>query len=197
MKRENEQMAEDKEMNCAGYIAWIARKIQGTLPADQARDLDSHMEKCPRCREELYLQKAIHESLKREMPSGLSPDFTKRVSREILSVESPERRPLRLPDLMPVFALAAVAIVIVAFRAPIGQGISGPVEWFGGTIASGMETLGELILAMAGRLPEVSGEHLASVEIAFSPLATTIAASGLACLTVVWSLLRVKTFLRS
>jgi anti-sigma factor RsiW len=183
-------------MKCADYIEWIARKVDGTLPHQDLVELDAHLKSCELCRMELMLQTEIHESLKREIPSGLSADFTRRVSREALARAGKDKKRWRLPDLAPVFAVAAAGVLLVVFRTEVGQFLSPATEMIGGALAAGgsaVESSATDMLANAPGMPEGVSAYLQKV---FTPAVTTMAAGAFALGTVFWSLARVRSYLR-
>ncbi len=183
-------------MKCPDYIEWIAQKVNGTLPFDRLEKLDGHLKSCELCRTELLLQKEIHESLKREMPSGLSADFTRRVSREALSLAGMEKKRWRLPDLVPVFALAAASVLLIVFRSEVGPFLSPAMQALGDTLAAGGAAVEESALGLFARVPAVPEGPSAYLEKVFTPAVTTMTAGAVALGTVFWSLSRVRAYLR-
>jgi anti-sigma factor RsiW len=184
-------------MNCFDYAAWIAQKLDGSLSGDRLKKLEEHMAKCGRCRAELILQQRIHDSLKQEMPSGLSADFTQRVSKQALAIAGRQRRVLRLPDLVPVFALAAGAILLVVYSADLARVLPPLMQSFAGAVETSAISLREAILALVARLPELPSGQITSMGRFFTPMMTLLTASAAACIAVFWSFSRVRAFLRS
>ena len=183
-------------MNCSDYIEWITRKVNGTLAFDDLETLDTHLKDCETCRLELLLQTEIHESLKREMHSGLSADFTRRVSSEALALAGKEKKRWRLADLVPVFAVAAAGILLVVFRSEVGQFLSPATEMLGGALAAGgsaIESSAADAMAKAPGMPEGASAYLRNL---FTPAVATMAAGAFALGTVFWSLTRVRAYLR-
>jgi len=183
-------------MNCPDYIEWITRKVEGTLPHGDLVKLDKHLKECETCRLELLLQTEIHESLKREMHSGLSADFTRRVSREALALAGKEKRRWRPADLVPVFSVAAAGVLLVIFRSEVGQFLSPATEMLGNALAAGgsaVESSAADMLAGAPGMPEGASAYLRKL---FTPSVTAMAAGVFALGTVFWSLSRVRAYLR-
>jgi anti-sigma factor RsiW len=183
-------------MKCSDYIEWITRKVDGTLPHGDLQKLDAHLKDCEVCRLELLLQTEIHESLKREMHSGLSADFTRRVSREALALAGKNKRRWRLADLVPVFSVAAAGVLLVVFRAEVGQFLSPATEMLGNALAAGgsaFESSAADMLAEAPGLPWGASTYLKEV---FTPNVTIMAAGAFALGTAFWSLSRVREYLK-
>jgi len=183
-------------MKCPDYIEWIARKVDGTLPFDRLEKLDAHLKRCELCRAELLLQKGIHESLKREMPSGLSTDFTRRVSKEALSLAGMDKKRWRLPDLVPVFALAAASVLLIVFRSEVGQFLSPAMQTLGGALAAGGAAVEESAVNVLAKVPTVPEGPLSYLERTFTPAVTIMTAGVVALGTVFWSLSRARAYLR-
>jgi hypothetical protein len=183
-------------MKCPDYIEWIAQKVNGTLPFDHLEKLDAHLKVCELCRAELLLQKGIHESLKREMPSGLSADFTRRVSREALSLAGMEKKRWRLPDLVPVFSLATASVLLIVFRSEVGQFLSPAMQTLGGALTAGGAAVEESAAGVLAKVPAVPEGPLFYLERAFTPAVTTMTAGAFALGMVFWSLSRVRAYLR-
>jgi len=183
-------------MNCPDYMEWIARKVDGTLPYDRLEKLDAHLKRCELCRAELLLQKGIHESLKREMPSGLSADFTRRVSKEALSLAGMDKKRWRLPDLVPVFALAAASVLLIVFRSEVGQFLSPPMQALGDALVAGGAAVEESAVSVLAKVPAVPEGPSAYLEKVFTPAVTTMTAGAVALGTVLWSFSRVRAYLR-
>jgi len=128
--------------------------------------------------------------------SGLSADFTRRVSREALALAGKEKKRWRLPDLVPVFAVAAAGVLLVVFRSEVGQFLSPATDMLGSALAaagSAVESSATGMLAKAPGMPEGSSGYLQRL---FTPAVTTMTAGALALGTVFWSLSRVRTYLR-
>ncbi len=183
-------------MKCPEYIEWIAAKVDGTIPFERLERLNAHLKGCDACRLELMLQEEIHESLKREMPSGLSADFTQRVSREALALAGKEKKRWRLHDLVPVFAVAAAGVLLVVFRTEVGQLLSPATQMLGGALASGGSAAAESAADLLARVPDVPPEQTARLERVFTPMVTAMTAGAIAVGTVFWSLTRVRAYLR-
>jgi hypothetical protein len=145
---------------------------------------------------ELLLQTEIHESLKRELHSGLSADFTERVSREALARAGKEKRRWQPADLIPIFSVAAAGVLLVIFRSEVGQFLSPATDMLGNALASAgstVESSASGMLAEAPGMPEGASAYLQRV---FTPTVTTMAAGVIALGTVFWSLSRVRAYLR-
>ena len=183
-------------MKCSDYIEWITRKVDGTLGFGELEKLDAHLKDCETCRLELTLQTEIHQSLKREMDSGLSEDFTRRVSREALAQAGREEKRWRPADLVPVFSVAAAGVLLVIFRGEVGHFLSPATEMLGNALSAGgaaIETSTADMLAEAPGIPEGASAYLRSI---FTPAVTTMAAGAFALGTLFWSLSRVRAYLR-
>lgn len=179
-------------MKCQDCIEWIALKLDGTLPYGDLEKLDAHIKGCDLCRMELKLQTEIQESLKREMPSGLSSDFTRRVSREALALAGKEKKRWQLPDLVPVFSLAAASILLFVFRSEVAQFLSPATQALGSALAAGGAAAGDAVQESAtGLLAEST-----YLENLFTPTATMMTAGVIAVGTVFWSLSQVRSYLR-
>jgi anti-sigma factor RsiW len=188
--------AEDKSMKCSDYIEWITRKVDGTLAYEDLKRLDAHLKDCETCRLELALQTEIHRSLKSERHSGLSADFTRRVSREALALAGKEKRRWRLADLIPVFSVAAAGVLLAIFRSEVVQFLSPAAEMLGSALASGgsaIEASASDALAEAPGMPEGASAYLKNL---FTPTVITMTAGAFAIGTVFWSLTRVRAYLR-
>ena len=183
-------------MKCQDYIEWITRKVDGTLPYDDLEELDTHLKDCETCRMELLLQTKIHESMKREMPSGLSADFTRRVSREALARAGKEKKRWRLPDLVPVLAVAAAGVLLVVFRSEVGQFLSPATDMLGNALAAAGSAVESSATGMATKAPGMPESTSAYLQKLFTPAVTTMTAGAIALGTVFWSLSRVRGYLK-
>lgn len=184
-------------MKCADYAVWIALKIDGALGADKEKELENHLTTCARCRADLMLQSRIHDALKQEMPSGLSQDFTERVSERALALTEREKRFIRLPDLAPVFGFAVGIILLLVFRTQVANSLVPLMQSFGNLLGAGAGAVGETVLAMGERLPELPADSTTGC----TPASRMIASLGMPCfiagMFVLWSMLRVRAYLRS
>ena len=183
-------------MNCSDYVVWISKKLEGSLSGDRLKELRRHLAGCSRCRAELVLQKRIHDSLLKEMPSGLSPDFAQQVSRQALAIAGRKHRILRLPDLVPVFAVAAGAILLLVLSSDLARALAPLMQSLGGMVETSSVALGETVLALLAKLPEVPADRANLVGRLFTPMMTLVMAGGVACIAVFWSFSRVRCFLR-
>ena len=183
-------------MNCSDYAVWIARKLEGSLSGDEMMKLEDHMAVCGRCRAELILQQRIHESLKQEMPSGLSADFTRRVSEQALALAGRQKRSLRLPDLVPVFALAAGVILLIVFSADLARVLPPMMQSFGKILETSSASLGEAVLVLLANLLDVPSEQVTHIGRVFTPMMTLMMTGVVASVAVLWSFSRVRAYLR-
>jgi predicted anti-sigma-YlaC factor YlaD len=114
-------------MKCAEYVEWIARKLEGSLPAVETRELEDHLVICPRCRAEALLQAGIARALSepglesKEM--ALAPDFAERVSSRAFEQARRERRSRRWGYLMPVAVNATLLLLAIVYRASVATAI--------------------------------------------------------------------------
>jgi anti-sigma factor RsiW len=182
-------------MLCSEYAIWIARKLDGSLAAGNLKELERHLARCSRCRAELYLQQSILGSLKQEMPSGLSTDFTQRVSARALDMARSRRRILRLPDLVPVLAVASAAVLLLVFRTNLADVIPPLMTAFAESVSGPLGLVGDGVLRLLAALPEIPSEHVAFMGRVYEPLMTTMTAAAVACAAVLWSYSKVRAFL--
>jgi anti-sigma factor RsiW len=183
-------------MRCSQYAVWIARKLDGSLAARNIEELEEHLAHCSRCRAELHLQKKILGSLKQEMPSGLSSGFTQRVSARAVDIARSRRRNLRLPDLVPVLAVAAAAVLLLAFRTDLARVVPPLMTAFAESITGPLASVGDGVLRVLAALPAIPSEHTAFMDRMYKPLMTSMTAVAVACVAVLWAFSRVRAFLR-
>jgi hypothetical protein len=182
-------------MKCSDYIEWVGRKLEGSLPPDQLRELDGHLATCDRCRAELRLQQRIVESLREDVPSGLSAGFTQRVTERVKSKPRDERFARRWPALIPAFASVAAAVLVFVFRAGIAGAVAPPLERFGEGLAGPMASLGQSILGAFAAAPDLTGRSITIAE-SISPIPVTlVCAATVACLAVVVAFYKASTLL--
>jgi len=176
-------------MDCSRFAEWIAKRLEGTLPEGDARTLEDHLSVCGRCRAELMLQRKIHDALGEETHSGLSAEFTGRVSDKVAKIAEAERDAKKWVSLVPALALAAAAIALFLAGADLlrvlpspsetlNSAVFKPIGWFLESVASALagafgfsgESNGApawlsgafartLFIALVGSLPGIWGLH--------------------------------------
>ncbi|NWG13397.1 MAG: zf-HC2 domain-containing protein [Acidobacteria bacterium] len=133
-------MIENQDLDCATYISRIARKLDAALSESEARELETHLRGCGRCRAELLLQVKLVKGLTQEPPSGLSPQFTLHVSQQALKLDLYPARPWGWADFPPAWAATAVAAVLLLLGAalwpPLAAVFLQPVSWLAEAISS-------------------------------------------------------------
>ncbi len=183
-------------MNCPDYAEWIAHKLDGSLSERRTKELDVHLSVCGRCRAELLLQKKIHETLARELPSGLAPDFAEQVAEKVLRDSAAEKRAERWANLVPVFAFAAGAILLIAFRSDLARIIPGLMEPMASALASPVAWIGDAILGFLAHLTDLPAEQLSALEVLSRPLMITVTTTLLGVIPTIWAFYRISSFLR-
>ena len=183
-------------MTCLDYTEWIAQMLDGSLPERRVKELETHLAGCRRCRAELLLQKRIHEALARELPSGLSADFARRVTEKAESDRAALRRAQRWADRVPALALAAGAILLVIFRTdlarvlpaltePVTRGLAAPVAW-----------VGDAVMGFLAHVADLPMEQVSALEVLSRPLVMTVVATLLGGIPVIWAFTRIFALLR-
>lgn len=183
-------------MECAEYIEWIARRLEGTLTERETRKLDGHLSECSRCRAEAVLQARILETLKKETPSGLSADFTVRVSERVRAVPRAGRFDLRWPALVPSFAAVVAAVLLFVFRndvAAVGEPVT---EALAVAIGTPLAWFGDLLTGLFSGLQAASGQGSEGVMWSYSYLANSLSVVVAAGVAVIWAFSRVRAYLR-
>jgi anti-sigma factor RsiW len=175
-------------MKCSDYVAWISQRLDGSLPRNRFAELEEHLSVCSRCRAEYRLQKKIIGALKEDVPSGLRPDFTRRVMARAMEVKQARKRAERFEPLVPALVFAAAAIVLFIFRSEVA-GVVGP----------GMDTLGDFLggplsrlgSAFAGLLPgttDVSADSTSFVQRVSQPVILLGTTAALLMAAAVWAM---------
>lgn len=174
-------------MNCADFVSWIAERLEGSLPNGRNRILESHLAACPRCRDELFLQKSILEALSEEGPSGLSADFTQRVSRQVRKIGG-ERAVSRWPLLIPA-VLVGAAVVALAFL--LGEQLQAlPWGSLGQSVSAAFALVGEAILGVFSHAPDVQDSPIPQ------PFLVSILGTLIGSVPMIWAFRRIFAFLR-
>jgi anti-sigma factor RsiW len=177
-------------MKCADFAQWIDRKLEGSLPGHELLELDDHLAGCRRCRDELMLQKGILEALtQEETQSGLSLDFTQRVSTRTQEIRREKVAP-RWPAFVPVFALGAAILVVALIVADLAQ--IAPWKAIGSTFSTTFNLLGDALSGLLSKAPSLPSGAQAEP----SPTAIIILASIVSVIPMVWSFRRMYAFLR-
>jgi anti-sigma factor RsiW len=180
-------------MKCSDYVKSIGQKLDGSLGEDRLVEIDRHLAACSRCRAELLLQKRIVESLMKEPLSGLSPDFTHRVSERVRRMSLSARYSWRWPALVPAFASAAAAALVFVFRTGIAAVIAAPMERVGAGVAGPVASLGQSISGVFAAAPGLASGNITIAE-SISPVPVTmLAAAGIACLAVIAAFYKAST----
>lgn len=176
-------------MKCDRFARWIDRKLEGSLPEDQLRELDDHLNLCRRCRDELMLQKSLVEALTEGVPSGLSADFTQRVSTRVLEMDA-RKKLRRWPALAPVLALGVTGAVIALL---VGDPMQ-TLTWkaLGHSFSTAFGLIGDDISRLLSHLPVLSGTAGSSA----SPLLVVVVGTLLSGISMIWSFRRMFAFLR-
>lgn len=153
----------------------LAAYALGALPDGEARTLEIHLEECEPCRELLrWLAPAVDvlpaSVEQRRPPDALRERLLDTVRAESEpQVETAETRPrrrwaLRLPQLRPALAFAAVAVLAVGIAVGYELSDSGPGETPAGPVVSAVEPLGperiEGTLARDGELATLRLERM-------------------------------------
>jgi anti-sigma factor RsiW len=129
-------------MNCDHCVDLIARKLEGSLSAEEERALAGHLADCSACRAELLLEQRIAESLATAPGPALGADFTRRVTAQAFEQDRSWSRAHRWGYFVPVAALAVVVAVAMAFRADIAALLAPLVGGVGGTIGAAVRWIG-------------------------------------------------------
>lgn len=179
-------------MHCSDFVKRIAHRLDGSLPEHEVSLLEKHLSECGRCRAELLLQKKIQEALEEEVHSGLSINFTQRVTERALEVAQAKTRFRRWPYLIPAFALTAVTGVLFFLGTDLSQmffsaiqPLAGAPAWVGNAMADALAGTGDLLAERASllsRLPQ--------------PAVNSLLLTLLATLPAILGLYKVFAFLR-
>lgn len=140
-------------MNCAGYIELIARKLEASLSAAEARALESHLAACPRCRAEIALQRRMLKVLATPEGSGLAPGFAEAVTRRALAARRLESRPSRWAYLIPVASSAVVLLLAIFYRAQIAAALAPGFSALANLAGAGLGGIGGALAGASGRAP--------------------------------------------
>jgi anti-sigma factor RsiW len=174
-------------VNCADFVVWIAERLEGSLRNGRNRILEDHLADCARCRDELFLQKSILEALAEEGPSGLSADFTRRVSRQVREIGT-ERPVSRWPLLVPA-VLVGAAVVALAF---LLGGQLGALPWgsFGQSVSAALALVGEAIAGVFSHAPDVQESPIPQ------PILVSVLGTLIGSVPMIWAFRRIFAFLR-
>jgi anti-sigma factor RsiW len=183
-------------MRCSDCVAYISRRLDGSLTPDMFAELEEHLAVCSRCRAEYALQKKIVGELKEDAPSGLSPDFTSRVMARTLEISRARKRAERLEPLVPALVFAAAAIVLFIFRTEV-SGVLGPGMSAVGQVLGG--PLSQIGSALAGLMPatmNVSAESSSFVQRVSQPVIIIGTTAALAMAAAVWAVKKAAMLIR-
>ena len=115
-------------MNCRKAKDWIREKLDGTLDLGEQGLLEEHLERCPKCRQELATLSAAVEWLEDLAPAPAPTDFDERVLRRVREERRRAEERVRWRDL-PWFAFhrwlrpAAVTLVLLIMAAFTGPAL--------------------------------------------------------------------------
>ena len=180
-------------MKCSGYISWMGRKLDGSLPEDQLIELDRHLATCSRCRAELLLQTRIVESLREDRPSGLTPYFTHRVLKQVSRSSRSEGRAWRWPALVPALVSAVCAVIIFVFRNDLAEIVAPPVERFSAGISNPVAAMGRSIYGVFASVPDLASTRVTVAE-SLSPIPVNLLiAAAVSCVAVVVAFYKAST----
>jgi|GEM_PF-1031471 len=185
-----------ERMNCARYAEWIARKLEGTLPRDLAHRLDVHLAGCARCRAELALQRRIEHALSQPQPSGLPADFTQKVCRRAFRASASRRRLDRFVDLIPALAFSTATLTVFLLRHELALALPSLLEPLGGVLASPVAGITNAILGFLAWIANLPAEHIPVLERLSRPVLTTLVATLLGIVPLLWALVNVIGFLK-
>ncbi len=156
----------------------IAAYIDGELGMDVENALERHMEACEICRRELNDQKgfliALSDTLEREIPIELPPNFTKTV---VINAESKVSGLRDRRERSTAFIVAAGLLVIAAAAVGSLAGVFSPVSIVFEKIfalgAAGLQVLGDFAYAVGAILRSVLqtqtfGTALAYIAVCFA-----------------------------
>lgn len=98
-------------MTCSEYRSWIGPLVEGDLGKEETRELMSHIESCPECREEYKLLKATVSAVRSLEPVQLPAGFGRDLRKKLLSQPV---RPwyARISWAIPATAAAALVLVL-------------------------------------------------------------------------------------
>jgi uncharacterized membrane protein len=183
-------------MNCAGYAAWIAKRLDGMLPEECLQELEEHLAVCRRCRAELVLQKKITESLAETPSSGLGPEFVRRVSDRALEISRAQSRRERLGILIPVFGFAAAVVLLVALRSDLTRVLPPLMEAMVRALDGPAASIGDTVTGFLAGVFSFQAIHFEFPQVIHRLLLANMTGVVIACAAVLWAFRRVYAFLR-
>ncbi len=184
-------------MKCSDYVVLIARRLDGCLTEQEARDLAAHLATCGRCRAELALQKKVIHSLKQELPGRLSDDFTRRVTGRAAELAGKERRSrFRLEHLLPAIPVAVGAVLLVVFSRDLAGIIAPAMQALADAIGGPAAAFGNRVAEAVAGSSAVSARSLPTSEVLARVFDNMYVSVSIACASVVWACSKAYSFVR-
>lgn len=160
----------DQNLQVSCPTAEIGSYIDGELPAERTLEIETHFSGCPRCSEELNLQKyflsTLNSSFSDETSIELPSDFTRRIVTNAESTVSGLRKPSERLNA----SLVCAALVLIALFA-LGAEAFGPAGAFLEKVAAVFGFVGRLafsfLVGVGVVLRTLSGQFHVPAVIAF------------------------------
>ena len=183
-------------MDCSGFAEWIAQQLDGALPEREARLLEDHLSVCGRCRAELMLQRKVREALSEETHSGLSADFTQRVSERVAETAKAERDAKKWVDLVPALALGAAAAALLLVGADLVRVLPSPSETWNSAVFKPIAWFLESVVGVLAAAFGFSGESNGAPAWLSGALARTLFVALVGSLPGVWGLHKIFVYMK-
>jgi len=184
------------QVDCSEWLERILLMVEGSLAEEEARRLEAHLARCPRCRMELELQESILEALKEPPQGELSADFAERTAALAAGAREPARgTPWWLPLVPPLAAACAVAALygtIVRLAGADGALLGDEARIVAGSLLwAAHSAFSHLAASVRGSCEAAALLGRLSAD---TPALTFAVASGLA--PALWGLRRVQLYLK-
>jgi len=184
-------------VDCSECVAFISRKLEGTLTRPETRELNAHLSRCGRCRAELVLQQKMLHALKQELPGRLPADFSRRVTGQVARLEGKGRRRwFRLADLLPAVPAAAGAVLLVFFWRDMAGFIAPAMEGLADITGAPLSSLGNWLAEALKATASGSQASLPGSGLVARVFASVYVSAGVAGIAVIWAFSRAYRFVR-